>query len=110
MVEPMDLPSQRGIVRWDGVAAISGGVFSLLIATIYAVTRVGAAGDRLFGSLDALLFPAPALFTLALVTFRVQYGKHVPRIGRQALAVAISGMALVAIGQFGYAWLGFARR
>ena len=90
-----------------GAAAISGGVYSLLIATIYAVTRVGAAGDRLFGSLDALLFPAPALFTLALVTFRVRYGKRVPRIGRQALAVAIFGMALVAIGQFGYARLGF---
>ena len=108
MVEPMDPTSQRGIVRWGGATAISGGVYSLLIATMYAVTRVGAAGDRLFGSLDALLFPAPALFTLALVTFRVRYGKHVPRIGRQALAVAIFGMALVAIGQFGYA-CGFAR-
>jgi len=107
MVEPMNSPSQRGIVRLGGAAAISGGVYSLLIATIYAVTRVGAAGDRLFGSLDALLFPAPALFTLALVTFRVRYGKRVPRIGRQALAVAIFGMALVAIGQFGYARLGF---
>jgi len=108
MVEPMDPASQRGIVRWGGAAAISGGVYSLLIATIYAVTQVGAAGDRLFGSLDSLLFPAPALFTLPLVTFRVRYGKRVPRIGRQALAVAIFGMALVAIGQFGYA-LGFAR-
>ena len=109
MVEPMDPPSQRGIVRWGGAAAISGGVYLLLIATIYAVTRVGAAGDRLFGSLDPLLFPAPALFTLSLVTFRVRYGKHVARIGRQALAVAIFGMTLVAIGQFGYAWLGFTR-
>ena len=107
MVEPMDLPSQRGIVRWGGVAAISGGVFSLLIATIYAVTQVGAAGDRLFGSLDVLLFPGPALFTLSLVTIRVRYGQHVARIGRQALAVAIFGMALVATGQFGQAWLGF---
>ena len=107
MLEPMNPPFQRRIVRWGGAAAISGGVYSLLIATIYAVTRVGAAGDRLFGSLDALLFPAPALFTLALVTFRVQYGKHVPRIGRQALAVAIFGMTLVTIGQFGYARLGF---
>ena len=107
MVEPMDLPSERGIVRWGGAAAISGGVYSLLIATIYAVTRVGAAGDRLFGSLDLLLFPAPALFTLSLVTFRVRYGKDVARIGRQALAVAIFGMALVAIGQFGQGWLGF---
>ncbi|MGH9659000.1 MAG: hypothetical protein ACRD96_10685, partial [Bryobacteraceae bacterium] len=98
-----------GVVRWGGAAAISGGVYSLLIATIYAVTRVGAAGDRLFGSLDPLLFPAPALFTLSLVTFRVRYGKHVARIGRPALAVAIFGMALVAIGQFGYAWLGFTR-
>src|SRR6266540_3177155 len=107
MVEPMELPSQRGIVRWGGVAAISGGVFSLLIATKYAVTRVGAAGDRLFGSLDVLLFPGPALFTLSLVAFRVRYGKHVAPIGRQALAVAIFGMALVATGQFGQAWLGF---
>ena len=107
MVEPMDPPSQRGIVRWGGVAAISGGVFSLLIATIYAVTRVGAAGDRLFGSLDPLLFPAPALFTLSLVAFRARYGKHVARIGRQALAVAIFGMALVAIAKFGQGWLGF---
>ena len=107
MVEPMDPPSPRGIVRWGGAAAISGGVYALLIATIYAVTRVGAAGDRLFGSLDVLLFPAPALFTLSLVTFRVRYGKHVAPIGRQALAVAIFGMALVATGQFGQAWLGF---
>jgi|SRR6266498_4032161 len=110
MVEPMDPPSRRGIVRWGGAAAISGGAYSLLIATIYAVTRVGAAGDRLFGSLDPLLFLAPALFTLSLVSFRLRYGKDVARIGRQALAVAIFGMALVAIGQFGYAWLGFARR
>ena len=109
MVEPMYPPSKSGIVRWGGAAAISGGVYSLLIATIYAVTRVGAAGNRLFGSLDPLLFPAPTLFTLSLVTFRGRYGKHLARIGRQALAVAIFGMALVAIGQFGGAWLGFAR-
>ena len=109
MVKPMDPPSEGKIVRWGGAAAISGGIYSLLIATIYAVTRIGAAGDRLFGSLDSLLFPAPALFTLSLVAFRVRYGKHVARIGRQALAVAIFGMALVAIGQFGYGWLGFAR-
>lgn len=108
MVEPMDPPSQRGIVRWAGAAAISGGVYSLLIATIYAVTRVGAAGDRLFGSLDRLLFPAPALCALSLAIFRVRYGKDVARTGRQALAVAIFGMALVGIGQFGYAF-GFAR-
>ncbi len=106
----MNPPFQRRIVRWGGAAAISGGVYALLIATIYAVTRVGAAGDRLFGSLDPLLFLAPALFTLSLVSFRLRYGKDVARIGRQALAVAIFGMALVAIGQFGYAWLGFARR
>jgi ABC-type Fe3+ transport system permease subunit len=66
MVEPMDPSSQRRIVRWGGAAAVAGGVYSLVIATIYVVTRVGAAGDRLFGS-------------------------------------------LVAIGQFGYAWLGFTR-
>ena len=107
MVEPLDLPRQRGIVRWGGVAAISGGVFSLLIATIYEVTQVGAAGDRLFGSLDVLLFPGPALFTLSLVAIRVRYGQQVARIGRQALAVAIFGMALVAIAQFGQGWLGF---
>ncbi len=101
-------PSQRGIVRAAGVAAISGGVYSLLIATIYAVTRVGSAGNRLFGSLDSLLFPAPALFTLSLVAFRVRYGKDLAWMGQQALAVAIFGMALVAIGQFGYA-LDFAR-
>ena len=109
MVEPMDPPSERRIVRWGGAAAVSGGVYSLLIATIYAVTRVGAAGNRMFGSLDPLLFPAPALFTLSLVSFRVRYGKHVAPIGRQALAVAIFGMALVAIALFGYGWLDFAR-
>ncbi len=105
----MNPPFQRGIIQWGGAAAISGGVYALLIATIYTVTRVGAAGDLLFGSLDRLLFPAPALFTLSLVIFRVRYGKDVARIGRQALAVAIFGMALVAIGQFGYGWLAFTR-
>ncbi|MGI8603204.1 MAG: hypothetical protein ACR2OZ_09405 [Verrucomicrobiales bacterium] len=63
----MNPPFQRGIVRWGAAAAIAGGVYLLLIATIYAVTLVGARGNRLFGSLDLLLFPAPALFTFSLV-------------------------------------------
>lgn len=105
----MDPPRERRIVRWGGAAAISDGVYSLVIAAIYAITGVGAAGDRLFGSLDVVLFPAPALFTLSLITFRLRYGRHVARIARHALAVAIVGMALVAIGQFGYAWLDLAR-
>jgi|KBSSwiStaDraftv2_1062776.scaffolds.fasta_scaffold49142_5 hypothetical protein len=109
MVEPMNPSSQRRLVRWGGAAAVAGGVYSLVIATIYAVTRVGARGDRLFGSLDPLLFPAPALFTLSLVIFRVRYGKDVAQIGRLGLALAILGMILVTFGQFGFSFLGFTR-
>ncbi len=61
------------------------------------------------GKPERFTFPAPALLTLSLVMFRARYGKDVARIGRLGLALAIFGMALVAVGQFGYACLGFAR-
>jgi hypothetical protein len=105
----MDTPSPGRIIRWGAAAAVAGGVYLVLIAVIYAVTGVGAAWDRLFGSLEPLLFPAPALFALSLVAIRIRYGNDVAWISKLALAVAVFGMVLVAIGQFGGTWLGFAR-
>ena len=86
-----------------------GGAYSLLVAATYAVTHVGAAGDRMFGSLDRLRFGGPLLFAVALLAVRSLHEAHVGRLGSVSLALAVVGSALVGVGSFGGSWLNFPR-
>ncbi len=95
--------------RVGGIAAVFAAFSSLSIAAAFALTGLGAAGDKSYGSFSGLTFiPQVALVVTAVGLYRAFSGR-IGRGSRLGLLLVVLGLTLSTTGHLGGAWLGFAR-
>ena len=95
--------------RVGGWSAVVAAVLRLSIAAAFALTGLGAAGDRSYGSFSGLTFIPSAVLVVGVIGLYGAFAGRLARAGRLGIVVAGLGVTLVAIGQFGGNWLGFQR-
>ena len=95
--------------RVGALAAVVAGVLRLSIITAFALTGLGAAGDRSYGSFSGLTFIPSAALVVAVVGVYAVFSSRLSRAGRLGLVVAVVGLTLITVGDLGGEWLAFAR-
>lgn len=92
-----------------GSTAVAAALSRMSIAAAYAVTGLGAAGDRSFGSFSGLTFAPSCLLIASTLGMHWAFSARLNHIGRAGLLTLGLGFGLSAVGQFGGEWLGFPR-
>jgi hypothetical protein len=95
--------------RVGGLAAVIAGVLRLSIVTAFALTGLGAAGDRSYGSFSGLTFIPSAVLVVAVVGLYGVFSHRLSRAGQLGLVVAAVGLTLTTVGDLGGEWLAFPR-
>lgn len=103
----MTLGANRALVV-GGLGAISGGTLKLLIAAAFALTGLGADGEQTFGCFSRLTFLPSAALVVAMLGLRQGFAGQLG-FGGSGIVAAALGLTLITTGEFGGAWLDFAR-
>lgn len=98
-----------GRYRAAGIGAIAGGLLRLAVASAFAVTGLGAADDLPYGAFSRLTFLPSAVLMLAVTALYGATARSLPRSGNMGLLVALIGLVIATVGEFGGQWLQFPR-